>query len=178
MHITIKNLLKISEDVKQKLPIDDITYKSPKIIAVSKTFKIDHIKPLIEHGHLDFGENKVQEAIDKWQVIKELNRNITFYQGLMDKWKREVDHYDASMSHGATSVDVQTKRDKAYSNYVSFKNKRDNAKRQLNNLTKRQPTLNDLSNPYYYSKKKNPFGAGTKPPSPKSKYLQLDDIND
>lgn len=115
---------------------------------------------------------------DKRPVIKELNRNITFYQGRMDKWKREVDHYDASMSHGATSVDVQAKRDKAYSNYVSFKNKRDNAKRQLNNLTKRQPTLNDLSNPYYYSKRKNPFGAGTKPPSPKSKYLQLDDIND
>ena len=79
MHITIKNLLKISEDVKQKLPIDDITYKSPKIIAVSKTFKIDHIKPLIEHGHLDFGENKVQEAIEKWSEIKKVKKDLKLH---------------------------------------------------------------------------------------------------
>ncbi len=42
----------------------------PKIIAVSKTFKLDNILPLIDYGHLDFGENKVQEAIDKWTIIK------------------------------------------------------------------------------------------------------------
>ena len=42
----------------------------PKIIAVSKTFKIDKILPLIDYGHLDFGENKVQEAMDKWTEIK------------------------------------------------------------------------------------------------------------
>jgi len=42
------------------------------VIAVSKTFTIDHIKPLIEHGHLHFGENKVQEALTKWtETIKE-----------------------------------------------------------------------------------------------------------
>ena len=79
MHITIKNLLKISEDVKQKLPTDDINYKSPKIIAVSKTFKIDHIKPLIEHGHLDFGENKVQEAIEKWIEIKKVKKDLKLH---------------------------------------------------------------------------------------------------
>ena len=79
MHITIKNLLKISEDVKQKLSTDDITYKSPKIIAVSKTFKIDHIKPLIEHGHLDFGENKVQEAIEKWSEIKKVKKDLKLH---------------------------------------------------------------------------------------------------
>ena len=43
---------------------------APKIIAVSKTFKIDHIMPLINHGHQDYGENKVQEAIEKWTNIK------------------------------------------------------------------------------------------------------------
>ena len=48
----------------------------PKIIAVSKTFKIDHILPLIQYGHLDFGENKVQEAIEKWTDIKNQNKNI------------------------------------------------------------------------------------------------------
>ena len=41
-----------------------------KIIAVSKTFSIDQILPLIKHGHLDYGENKVQEAINKWSDVK------------------------------------------------------------------------------------------------------------
>ena len=44
--------------------------RSPKIIAVSKTFKLEHINPLIDHGHIDFGENKVQEAVEKWTDIK------------------------------------------------------------------------------------------------------------
>ena len=51
----------------------------PKIIAVSKTFKIDHILPLIQYGHLDFGENKVQEAIEKWTNIKNQNKNIRLH---------------------------------------------------------------------------------------------------
>ena len=53
--------------------------KVPKIIAVSKTFTIDKINPLIEYGHLDFGENKVQEAIDKWSDIKLKNKNLNLH---------------------------------------------------------------------------------------------------
>ena len=53
--------------------------KIPKIIAVSKTFKIDHILPLIEHGHLDYGENKVQEANEKWTDIKKQNQKIKLH---------------------------------------------------------------------------------------------------
>jgi len=44
--------------------------RSPKIIAVSKTFKLKHINPLIDYGHIDFGENKVQEAVEKWTDVK------------------------------------------------------------------------------------------------------------
>ena len=51
----------------------------PKIIAVSKTFKLDHIKPLIDFGHEHFGENKVQEAIEKWTNIKKENKNIKLH---------------------------------------------------------------------------------------------------
>ena len=51
----------------------------PKIIAVSKTFKIDHIMPLIEYGHLDYGENKVQEALEKWTDIKQHNEKIKLH---------------------------------------------------------------------------------------------------
>ena len=69
MHTTVKNLLDIENNIK--LYLDKLNLNSsPKIIAVSKTFKIDKILPLIEHGHIDFGENKVQEAIEKWTEIK------------------------------------------------------------------------------------------------------------
>ena len=51
----------------------------PNIIAVSKTFKIDNIMPLIDHGHLNFGENKVQEAVDKWTEIKRKKPNIQLH---------------------------------------------------------------------------------------------------
>ena len=50
-----------------------------KIIAVSKTFPIEHIKPAIDYGHLHFGENKVQEALEKWTEIKEKNRSIKLH---------------------------------------------------------------------------------------------------
>ena len=53
--------------------------KLPKIIAVSKTFKIDKILPLIESGHKDFGENKVQETVDKWTEIKEKTPSIRLH---------------------------------------------------------------------------------------------------
>ena len=79
MHQTVKNLIKIKEDVKSKLDNNQKKINELKIIAVSKTFKIDHIKPLIDHGHLDFGENKVQEAIQKWSQIKIENKNIKLH---------------------------------------------------------------------------------------------------
>ena len=66
MHNTVKNLIYIEKLVKSKVNHD----KLPIIIAVSKTFPIENILPLIEHGHLNYGENKVQEAIDKWSDIK------------------------------------------------------------------------------------------------------------
>ena len=49
---------------------------NPKIVAVSKTFNIEKILPLIEHGHKDYGENKVQEAVEKWTEIKKENSQI------------------------------------------------------------------------------------------------------
>ena len=65
MHHTVKNLLNVVNNINQ-LNINN----NPKIVAVSKTFKIDKILPLIEYGHVDFGENKVQEAVEKWTPIK------------------------------------------------------------------------------------------------------------
>ena len=79
MHDTVKNLLKINEKVKVKLSTVSNSNKIPRIIAVSKTFKMQHIYPLIDHGHVDFGENKVQEAQQKWTQIKEKNKNIKLH---------------------------------------------------------------------------------------------------
>jgi len=78
MHKTVQNLIDIENQLKSSLG-DLNKNKIPKIIAVSKTFKMDNILPLIEHGHLDFGENKVQEAIDKWAEIKGNKSNIQLH---------------------------------------------------------------------------------------------------
>ena len=50
-----------------------------KIIAVTKTFPISEIKPLIDHGHLHYGENKVQEALEKWNEVKKEVKNIKLH---------------------------------------------------------------------------------------------------
>jgi len=78
MHNTVKNLLDIENNINTYLNKLNIN-KKPKIIAVSKTFKIDKILPLIEHGHIDYGENKVQEAIEKWSDIKKINSKIRLH---------------------------------------------------------------------------------------------------
>ena len=75
MHNSIQNLINIQENIKSKFD----TYKTIKIIAVSKTYSIEHIKPLINFGHTDFGENKVQEALEKWTFIKNENSKIKLH---------------------------------------------------------------------------------------------------
>ena len=78
MHKTVQNLIDTENQLKSNLK-DIGILNLPKIIAVSKTFTIDKIYPLIDHGHLDFGENKVQEAIDKWSDIKIKKPNIKLH---------------------------------------------------------------------------------------------------
>ena len=78
MHTTIQNLIKIENQIKLNLTNLKVV-NLPKIIAVSKTFKIDKILPLIDYGHIDFGENKIQEAVDKWTDIKSNNLNIKLH---------------------------------------------------------------------------------------------------
>ena len=72
MHDIVNNLTLIN---KELIAINSNT----KIIAVSKTFSIDHIRPAIEHGHLHFGENKVQEAAEKWTKVKEKNKSLKLH---------------------------------------------------------------------------------------------------
>ena len=78
MHKNVKNLLNIKSKVKQKLN-EKSSFCLPEIIAVSKTFDMNHISPLIEYGHKHFGENKVQEAVEKWSEIKNSNKDLKLH---------------------------------------------------------------------------------------------------
>ena len=79
MHKTVQNLINIQNLIKSKLSDLKLIDRSPKIIAVSKTFKLEHINPLIDYGHIDFGENKVQEAVEKWTDVKKDKSEIKIH---------------------------------------------------------------------------------------------------
>ena len=75
MHNNINNLISIEDTLKS----ENVDLKKVNIIAVSKTFPINEIKPLINHGQIHFGENKVQEALEKWTDIKQDFKHIQLH---------------------------------------------------------------------------------------------------
>ena len=79
MHNIVNNLISIQNELKIKIKKLDFINYNPNIIAVSKTFTIKDILPLINYGHIHFGENKVQEAIEKWIDIKKDFKNIKLH---------------------------------------------------------------------------------------------------
>ena len=78
MHQSIINFTNIQNSIKENQEKTN-NKNNIKIIAVSKTFEISHINPLIDYGHTDFGENKVQEAIEKWSDIKLKYQNLSLH---------------------------------------------------------------------------------------------------
>ena len=78
MHDSVKNYRDIISAIDQKIEEQKINV-TPKVIAVSKTFELEKILPLIEYGHTDYGENKVQEATNKWSKIKLENQKIKLH---------------------------------------------------------------------------------------------------
>ena len=74
MNTIVERFDKIKSNITLAKPI-----KSVNIIAVSKTFSLDHIRPLLEYGHNHFGENKVQEASAKWSELKKTNQNLKLH---------------------------------------------------------------------------------------------------
>ena len=78
MHHIVQKYKDIINAINRKIEEQKINL-TPTVIAVSKTFKLEKILPLIEYGHTDYGENKVQEAIDKWLDIKSKNQNIKLH---------------------------------------------------------------------------------------------------
>ena len=79
MNHSLINLNKIQQEIYLKISETKNTIKIPKIIAVSKTFSIDKILPIINSGHIDFGENKVQEAVNKWETIRNNQNQINLH---------------------------------------------------------------------------------------------------
>ena len=76
MSIVLENFNKIQADIRDK---STNIKNSPTLIAVSKTFSVDHIQPLIQHGHIHYGENKVQEAERKWTTLKNSYKKIKLH---------------------------------------------------------------------------------------------------
>ena len=74
MHKSILNINSIKNEIEKVSSLN-----STEIIAISKTFPIEDILPLIEYGHVHFGENKVQEALEKWSKIKDQNKNLKLH---------------------------------------------------------------------------------------------------
>ena len=91
---SINKLESIQENIK-KLSVNNALV--PQIICVSKTFSINTIKPLIDYGHIHFGENKVQEADEKWSEIRKTNNKIKLHMvGKLqsNKAKKAVEVFD------------------------------------------------------------------------------------
>tara|TARA_B100001741_G_C16393065_1_gene523392 strand:+ start:119 stop:784 length:666 start_codon:yes stop_codon:yes gene_type:complete len=97
MHHTETNLIEIRNKIKDKINLLSFDQYHPKIIAVSKTFKEEDILPLLNYGHCDFGENKVQEALLKWPKLKKVYNNAKLHMlGKLqtNKVKFAVDIFD------------------------------------------------------------------------------------
>ena len=149
MHETIKNLLNIETKVKQKLS-DNNLKNIPNIIAVSKTFKIDHISHLINHGHMHFGENKVQEALKKWEEIKKKNNKIKLH--LIGKLQTNKVKFAVKLFDYIHSLDSE----KLAKKIASFENKNLKIFIQVNIGDEHQKSginANDLLEFYNYCKK-------------------------
>ena len=181
MHNTVKNLLDIKNNIKihlNKLNINN----NPKIIAVSKTFKIDKILPLIEHGHNDYGENKVQEALEKWSETKKINSKINLHMiGKLqtNKVKFAVEIFDYIHSVDSKKLakkiaDEQNKINKKIKIFLQVNIGDENQKSGINK--------NELEQLFSYSKEigLNVIGLMCIPPAnvdPESFFVEMNKLN-
>jgi len=151
LHKTINKLALIKDQIKLKFG----TKKELNIIAVSKTFKIDDISPLIHSGHIHFGENKVQEAVDKWADVKKMNKNLKLHMvGKLqtNKVKFVIPLFD--YIHSLDNIKLAEK--------IAFEQKKKNKRLKIfiqvnigNEIQKNGLAINELEN--FYKKCKEEF---------------------
>ena len=147
----VSNLIRIQEEINSKNSKNNQNI-STKIIAVSKTFSENKIYPLIEYGHNDFGENKVQEAMDKWVEIKKKIKDLNLHMiGKLqtNKVKQAVKIFD--YIHSVDSIklakkisDEQKKIEKNIKIFIQINIGEENQKSGVN--------LNDFEKLYDYCK--------------------------
>ena len=152
--------------------------KTINIVAISKTFSIEHIKPLLNIGHDHFGENKVQEAISKWKEIKKNDSNLKLHMvGKLqsNKSKKAVELFDfihsldnKKLADSLSKAELETKRNIKYFIQVNIGNEDQ----------KSGISLNDLNEFFSYctSKKKlNVIGLMCIPPNDNNeeKYFEI-----
>jgi len=178
MNIIIDRFEKIKSKISSLKPI-----KPVNVIAVSKTFSLDYIQPLIDYGHIHFGENKVQETLSKWSEQKKTNKNLKLHMiGKLqsNKAKDAVKIFDY-----IHSVDNQKLADVLAK---SQKNLNKNLKYFIqvnigNEIQKSGIPVNDLDGFYNYCVKEinlNILGLMVIPPidqSPQKYFKLLNDLN-
>ena len=168
---------KINEIISKKQLKTD-----PKIIVVSKTFSLDKITPLLENGHIHYGENKIQEAEQKWSNVKKTYKNLQLHMvGKLqsNKAKKAVSLFD--YIHSLDNDRLATK----LSYYEKELNKKIKLFIQVNLAREEQKAginLNNLNNFYRYCVKElslNVIGLMCLPPidSTPSKYFKTLKIN-
>ena len=118
--------------------------KTINIVAISKTFSIEHIKPLLNIGHDHFGENKVQEAISKWREIKKSDSNLKLHMvGKLqsNKSKKAVELFDyihsldnKKLADSLSKAELETKRNIKYFIQVNIGNEDQKSGISLNDL--------------------------------------------
>ena len=178
MHKNIKNLIYIQNEIKSKISEHKIKDYNPNIIAISKTFKINNILPLIEYGHIHFGENKIQEAETKWPDIRNKYKNLKLHMlGKIqsNKAKKAVKLFDYIHSLDNAKLAIKINQ------FEKELNKKLKIFIQVNLANEDQKSgilLNDLKNFYNYCNKElslNIIGLMCLPPlkaDPK-KYFQI-----
>jgi pyridoxal phosphate enzyme (YggS family) len=154
MHYSVQNLNNIKEEINTKAS-KFVKNNIPNIIAVSKTFPKESVFPLIEYGHLDFGENKVQEALEKWSDLKFKNKNIRLH--LLGKLQRNKVKDALKIFDFIHSIDSE-KLAKKISDEQILQNKKIKIFIQVNIGDEQQKSgipIGDLENFYSYCKKIN-----------------------
>ena len=178
MNTIIERFEKIKLNISSIKPIQKV-----KIIAVSKTFPYEHIKPLIEYGHEHFGENKVQEAISKWAEVKKINQQIKLH--MIGKLQSNKAKDAVKLFDYIHSLDSQKLADTLAKHQASLK-KNLNYFIQVNignEIQKSGIPASELDQFYYYCKNEinlNVIGLMIIPPNdnkPEKYFKSLDELN-
>ena len=178
MSTIIERYDKIKLNIASTKPIQKVN-----IIAVSKVFPIEHIKPLIDHGHHHFGENKVQEAISKWLEIKKNNENLKLH--MIGKLQSNKAKDAVKLFDYIHSLDNQKLADALAKHQISLK-KNLNYFIQVNignEIQKSGIPVNELDPFYNYCKNEinlNIIGLMVIPPNndnPKKYFKSLNELN-